>query len=193
MWGSAPRTVDRRPSGWFAALDPRAQGGYSPWFQVPRCRRSPPRCRANPPPPSRQQRAKPSRRRPRRRPPCSRLTNLRTSGTRRQHQAGVPPVEWTAGVWFSGRDRGCGRAGPVVVDRGLVVQRRVATLTVVEHLDPFEHGVRELGPAVPGPAAVETTSSTGSPGRPARTSPSPSSAGSRRPTTGAAASAASAA
>ena len=56
---------------------------------------------------------------------------------------------------MSRRDRGCGRAGPVVVDRGLVAKRRVATLTVVEHLDPFEHGVRELGPAVPGPAAVE--------------------------------------
>jgi hypothetical protein len=47
---------------------------------------------------------------------------------------------------LSGRDRGCGRAGPVVVDRGLVVQRRVATLTVVEHLDPFKHRVGELGP-----------------------------------------------
>ena len=56
---------------------------------------------------------------------------------------------------MSGRDRGCGRAGPVVVDRGLVVQRRVAALTVVEHLDPFEHRVGELGPAVSDPAPVE--------------------------------------
>jgi hypothetical protein len=49
---------------------------------------------------------------------------------------------------LSGRDRGCGRAGPVVVDRGLAVERRVAALTIVEHLDPFEHRVRELWPIV---------------------------------------------
>jgi hypothetical protein len=35
------------------------------------------------------------------------------------------------------------------------VQRRVAALTVGEHLDLFEHGVGELGPAVPDQAPVE--------------------------------------
>ena len=43
----------------------------------------------------------------------------------------------------------------MVFDRGLASERRVAALALLEDLDPFEHRVGELGPIVPGLAAIE--------------------------------------